>query len=1123
MTSTLPTPWRAADPSPLARIETVAAEGGVIAVDGPAREIAAAIAHLERRARLAGRPFHLVDGSIVDEPWIELARRLDLEVRRDAVAVARGLRRAATGRVVAVRELEPTRFGREIAETLAREPGGAFVVFGPRRSDMIARAVLEEVASPDDLDRFYGALVEAARDEALSATSLGALAGWWTARPDEMVATSAEVRTLGARLALARQSLTHAQAASLAPVGALEALLTTGSARREGRRITLSPAMAKTAEAWAEDGDARATAEVLATSRDPWSSIRAAELFVRAGDRARAHVAARDALETAADASARADLWRRFAAALDEGLDESERLAYAELALSRGDVDQAVRLAGPGSMTGSGPASPGGETTFQRAIIMGRAAAARGDVRTASRALERALSLAGDELERARAAVELAELRLAEGKREDAEARARRALNSGDPVLDLAARNALGKVAIAAGRWEAAEEHFTADEAEARRLDRPSDALRARLNRAIAVMSQGRLLEARALFESILETGEQLGDRRATALALANLGNFASLSHDYPRAIELVERATEELRVLGDAFRLARQIFNLADLRLRVGMVEEAEQALAFGRRACGPDLGDALVSLLSYVTAKARLCAGNTLGAAAAIEEAINAALRSSNGAKLGECHRLATRIALEDGDLPRARRHLARALEAATGPDATADQAVLEAMLARAAGEPHRTFAEQALDHCAEQPEHALQAHEICALAAYDEGDHDEAQRHLEAALALRDRLAGPLSEALRQRFFARRDLAGLSDLEARLSAPPTLVSAVRATPAAAPRQLIGDSPAMRALRAAIAKVGSSDATTLIAGESGTGKELVADALHRASRRHDGPLVKVNCGALVETLLLSELFGHEKGAFTGASSRKRGLFEKAHGGTIFLDEIGDISPGTQVALLRVLQERVFDRVGGTEPIEVDVRVVCATHRDLRALVQAGRFREDLYYRLSGVTLEVPALRDRLTDLPLLAAELLRRVAREQQGGEKRLSDDALALLAAHRWPGNVRELENALRVAALFAESETIERDDLEVHVEALRALAPPRSETRATADPGEAVYGAIRSGRSLPEMKKLLERLCIERALEEAGGNITHAADLLGMKRPRVSQLVNQFARDDEEVAS
>ncbi|MFI5302626.1 MAG: sigma-54 interaction domain-containing protein, partial [Polyangiales bacterium] len=357
-------------------------------------------------------------------------------------------------------------------------------------------------------------------------------------------------------------------------------------------------------------------------------------------------------------------------------------------------------------------------------------------------------------------------------------------------------------------------------------------------------------------------------------------------------------------------------------------------------------------------------------------------------------------------------------------------------------------------------------------------------------------------------------------------------------------APRRMVGSDPALRALMSAVRRVGPSDATVLIHGESGTGKELVAEALHDASNRANATLVKVNCAALVETLLLSELFGHEKGAFTGAVARRRGRFEIADGGTLFLDEIGDISPRTQVALLRVLQERTFERVGGTTPIRVDVRIVCATHRDLATMVSRGEFREDLYYRLRGVQLEVPPLRARTADLRELCDHLLQQIAREHLQPARTLSVDGLALLAAHRWPGNVRELENVLRAVALLSDGLELTARDLAEHVDVLRPLEQalaqnsgvaaieeadlddegpssitslsvmpvlPSAEASATA----VAYGQIRGGAvSLFEMKRMIERDCIARALSETRGNITRAAALLGMKRPRLSQLVKHY---------
>jgi transcriptional regulator with GAF, ATPase, and Fis domain len=337
-----------------------------------------------------------------------------------------------------------------------------------------------------------------------------------------------------------------------------------------------------------------------------------------------------------------------------------------------------------------------------------------------------------------------------------------------------------------------------------------------------------------------------------------------------------------------------------------------------------------------------------------------------------------------------------------------------------------------------------------------------------------------------------------------------------------------MVGEDAQIKSLMAAVRKVASTSCTVLIRGESGTGKELVARAVHAASDRAMGPLVTVNCAALVETLLLSELFGHEKGAFTGASSRRRGRFELAEGGTLFLDEIGDISPRTQVALLRVLQERTFERVGGASPIHVDVRILCATHRDLKAMVDRGEFRQDLYYRLRGVTLDVPPLRHRMGDLPLICDHLLARVAGERDDTKKTLAPEALELLVRHRWPGNVRELENALRAASLFAEGPVISAEDLALNVDDLRRLVEGVPDADVAQDVGGPIstqdgrglattvaYAQVREGgTSLSDIKRQIERDCIARALAETKGNITRAAALLGMKRPRLSQLVKQY---------
>jgi formate hydrogenlyase transcriptional activator len=241
----------------------------------------------------------------------------------------------------------------------------------------------------------------------------------------------------------------------------------------------------------------------------------------------------------------------------------------------------------------------------------------------------------------------------------------------------------------------------------------------------------------------------------------------------------------------------------------------------------------------------------------------------------------------------------------------------------------------------------------------------------------------------------------------------------------------EIVGDSSVMRKTLARVEQVATTDATVLITGETGTGKELIARAIHRRSRRAKGPLVRVNCAAIPETLLASELFGHERGAFTGATERRRGRFEQADGGTLFLDEIGDLPPSMQVTLLRVLQEREFERLGGVQSVRVDVRIVAATNRDLAVEVQEGRFRSDLYYRLNAFPVHLPPLRERDEDLPSLVAHIAAKHAARLGRTIERVDARGLRALAAHHWPGNIRELENVIERAVILSKNETLRID--------------------------------------------------------------------------------------------
>jgi DNA-binding NtrC family response regulator len=298
----------------------------------------------------------------------------------------------------------------------------------------------------------------------------------------------------------------------------------------------------------------------------------------------------------------------------------------------------------------------------------------------------------------------------------------------------------------------------------------------------------------------------------------------------------------------------------------------------------------------------------------------------------------------------------------------------------------------------------------------------------------------------------------------------------------------QVIGKSPLMRDVLELAEKVAATDATVLIRGESGTGKSLLARAIHGASPRAGGPLVTVNCGALPESLLESELFGHEKGAFTGAVGGKRGRFATADGGTIFLDEVGEMTPALQVKLLQVLEDRTFFPVGGERAVEVDVRVLAATNRDLESAMEEGEFREDLFYRLNVFPLPVPPLRAHKEDLPLLLDHLLARWARKASD----LDEQARAALLAYEFPGNVRELENLLERAVILAGAGPIQRS----HLPGLDRAPSPRG----GGPGGRAAIPIPEGGLSLEEVEKDL----ILQALEKAGGNKTRAAQLLGLTR-------------------
>ncbi len=347
-----------------------------------------------------------------------------------------------------------------------------------------------------------------------------------------------------------------------------------------------------------------------------------------------------------------------------------------------------------------------------------------------------------------------------------------------------------------------------------------------------------------------------------------------------------------------------------------------------------------------------------------------------------------------------------------------------------------------------------------------------------------------------------------------------------------------LVGQSTEMQSIFSVIERVADTPSTVLITGESGTGKELVAKALHEQSSRKGEPFIKINCAAIPKTLMESEMFGYEKGAFTGATSSKPGRFELADSGTLFLDEIGEIPVEMQVKLLRAIQESEFERVGGLKTIKVDVRLITATNRDLEQEVQRGNFREDLYYRLNVVPLQIPPLRKRTGDIPLLVQHIIKKFNERLRKNISGIADDALAALETHTWPGNIRELENVLERTILFCKGERIERADLQLALSTPDSTPPPamaRTTSSGAMAPmlddedeeDDAVQGE-HAGATSGSLKDIVraetsrvERELIIKALDETGGNVTQAARLLKISRKSLQMKMKELGLRDKDA--
>ena len=726
------------------------------------------------------------------------------------------------------------------------------------------------------------------------------------------------------------------------------------------------------------------------------------------------------------------------------------------------------------------------------------------------------------------AEAELAELHHLMGDHDEARrwvARAERgAAERGLATHELAALNTLGKIALAEGNLPAARSIFSTAAARAADAELPHRAIQGRINEAVALIALGSYDEAEPLLRHAVSEAEEVGAAYRLAIGTHNLALLAHLRRHYREALGFYRRAAAEARVVGNRVLLAQVVANLGELFLSLGDHERARQTLAFAReygpKGSGVYLygGRDVNGNHDLLDARIERARGKVEPATAALDRA-----EGRTGTSAFELGVERARVALIAGKVEDAAAAL-EALPATTLAKHEVQRLVLATRLAVARGRGMRRAADALLAAAdmLTDDQVALDAHLSAAEAYVAEGERSLAAGPLREAWRCEERLTEEVPAECAEAWQRRPERLRLEALGAASTLRPLRRADAEVAHAALRErypEIVGRSRDVGQLLTTIERVSASSATVLIRGESGTGKELVAEALHRHSPRADRPLVKVNCAALVETLLLSELFGHEKGAFSGASARRKGRFETADGGTLFLDEIGDISPATQVALLRVLQERTFERVGGTTTLSVDVRILAATHQDLEALVAEGRFRQDLYYRLRGIEVRTPPLRGRRVDVPDLVACILRRIARDTEVGPLRCAPEVVAAFRAYAWPGNVRELDNVLRAAAYFADDGVIGMGSLRaVHAPCVDATGPAplgeAPEVEMADRPVDSFYARVRGGElSLADVKKEIERECIETALGEVSGNISAAARLLGMKRPRLSQLVKE----------
>ena len=1105
---------------------------GVLEVICDASTVPAAMAHVMRRLRRNYQSTVMGKTRIGCSPWQEVASRLGLgALAGNAVDASRMLEAAlmSTNAAVVIERGAPDSYDARVTQRLIDSWQGKIITVGATAPLPNSRRIELSGALTEGDKLLWLTALTGDHAQLSGVPSMADLELWWRrVRAHEIELKndnfSDEVRELIAIFALIGRPVPIDAAVQIPGFEAHTALL------RSHGVLTVFDGFVQVAYEWTARADALATAAapwavreartVLSVLTDPWARLQDSVLAARIGDLEAASTSFGRVLRGTVDPRLRAEFHERLLALTVRQNPERHEAFAVRIARASVEVgDQA--LAEDWINAARMGASPEGS------VVLGRAALGRGDLAGAKVAFERARTEAGAGPIADEALVGLAETHAIAGRAEIARELAEQVVKNGVSLLaKSSARNLIGKGLLAQAKWEEAEVHFAEDELEAVAHGLDAEAQRARMNRAVALMSSGRLREAQALLESVRDRARELGLHQGVTYAMANLAVIATRRHAYGEALRLWEETAERTEASLDRLTTARNLCNIAEIYISLELYPHARAVLERARAAVRGVGHSQISARIGTLEARIYLGEGNTelahraLGRAVRDAEASNHALTQTTALVVG------ARIDLEEGNVVRAREKLQRALSQNVTAFNASQAKLLLALCDRADGAVSIDAFRDVLSEVRSRGDDVLAAevHASLATVCSEMGAIDEARAHAARARTILEEIGRGLPQVLRGAYMASSRLRALAKLAAGWDAdegrPVAAESVSLSQVAVGAARILGEHPAIRALLTTVRKAASSDMPVLIHGESGTGKELVASALHAWGPRAAEPMVSINCGALVESLLLSELFGHEKGAFTGAQARKRGKFEAAHGGTLFLDEIGDISPRTQVALLRVLQERTFERVGGTTPIKVDVRVVCATHKDLKSLVERGEFRHDLYFRLAGILLEVPPLRKRNSDIPALADGILQRIASTHGTPVQRLGEDALELLMSYGWPGNVRELENVLQTVSLFTDGPRIGAVDLLAHVPNLANRQVVNTEIAqglpaAEMDASRYIYERLRAGESsLADAKHLIEVECIRYALADSGGNITKAAALLGMKRPRLSQLIKEL---------